>query len=65
MRWGVLGAMAALSLGLGACHRQNDFDERYHQQSDQAMQAASSMEQELQTRLDASSAAGNTVSATP
>ena len=60
MRWlWVLGAMAALS----ACHRQPDFDEHYRQQSDQAMQAASSMEQELQTRLDASSAAGNGVSA--
>ncbi len=59
--WLVLGAMAALC----ACHRQPDFDETYRQHQDQAMLAASSMEQELQTRLDASSAAGRGVSATP
>jgi len=48
-----------------ACHRQSDFDERYRQQSDQAMLAASSMEQDLQTRLNAASAAGNAITATP
>ncbi len=61
MRWWVVGAMALVC----ACHRQSDFDERYRQQSDQAMLAASSMEQDLQTRLDAASAAGNAITATP
>jgi hypothetical protein len=50
-------------LALAACHRQSNFDEAYSRQSDQAMQAASSMEADLQTRLDASSAAGHGVTA--
>jgi hypothetical protein len=55
------GVVLALALAACACHRQSDFDERYQQQSQQAMEAASSMEEELQTRLDASSAAGHGV----
>lgn len=50
-------------LALSACHRQSDFDTAYQSQSDQAMQAASSMEAEMQQRLNASSAAGHGVSA--
>lgn len=57
MRWLVLGLVA----GLAACHHQPDFDEKYRQQQDQAMESASSMEAELQTRLNASSAAGHGV----
>jgi outer membrane lipoprotein-sorting protein len=53
----------AAVLVLSACHRQSDFDEAYKSQSDQAVQAASSMEAEMQQRLNASSAAGHGVSA--
>ncbi|MDE1917305.1 MAG: hypothetical protein KGJ57_14645 [Sphingomonadales bacterium] len=56
--WAVILVMAAC-----ACHHRDDFDERYQKQSDQAVAAASSMEEELQTRLDASSAAGHGVAA--
>lgn len=53
----------ALLAGLAACHSEPDFDEKYRQNSEQAAQAASSMEAELQQRLDVSSAAGNGVTA--
>jgi hypothetical protein len=59
----MIAAVLALSALASACHRQSDFDEAYNSQSDQAVQAASSMEAEMQQRLNASSAAGHGVSA--
>lgn len=52
----VLGAMLLL---LAACHREKSFDERYQQRSDEAKQAASKMEHDLTTRLQAAQVAGN------
>lgn len=64
MRGVMIAAGLALSaLATSACHRQSDFDAAYNSQSDQAMQAASSMEAEMQQRLNVSSAAGHGVSA--
>lgn len=57
------GSVVLLVMAVCACHHRDDFDERYQKQTDQAMEAASSMEKELQTRLDASSAAGHGVEA--
>jgi hypothetical protein len=54
----VLGTMALL-LPLGACHKEKSFDERYQQHADEAQQAASKMEKDLNTRLQAAQVAGN------
>lgn len=54
----LLGGLALL-LPLAACHREKSFDERYQQQSDDAKQAASKMEHDLNARLRAAEVAGN------